>query len=192
MAPELNHKKVLKDDGTLEERKRDITLRMLLSHTSGFAYEFFNPKLREYGRPVGYDCFHADIRDILRMPLVHQPGEAWEYGTGIDWAGIVLERATGIRLNDWIQSNIMLPLDLKAINMFPTKEMKKNLAYMHQRWPSDPTKKSEERDHIYRYDTHVQRSTRDPSELSIAVPLFALLRLRYALTSLLLQRTSRC
>jgi len=58
----------------------------------------FNERLREHGRPIGYDVFHADVswlaklqciasnnvfkvRDVLRMPLVHQPGEAWEYGT---------------------------------------------------------------------------------------------------------------
>jgi len=71
-----------------------------------------------------------------------------EYGIGIDWAGIVLERATGVRLNDWIQQNIMQPLGLKNINMLPTPEMKKSLAYMHQKWPGQD--KSEERDHIYR------------------------------------------
>lgn len=83
------------------------------------------------------------------MPLLHQPGEKWEYGTGIDWAGIVLERATGVRLNDWIQDNIMAPLDLHSVNMFPTKDMKQNLAFMHQKWPGT-SNKSEERDHIYR------------------------------------------
>ncbi len=108
----------------------------------------FNPRLRDFGRPVGYDVFHADERDVLRMPLVNQPGSVWEYGTGIDWAGIVLERATGVRLNDWIQKNIMEPLKLNNINMLPTDEMKKNLAYMHQKWPGQS--KSEERDHIYR------------------------------------------
>ena len=82
------------------------------------------------------------------MPLVQQPGTVWEYGTGIDWAGIVLERATGVKLNDWIQQNIMQPLGLKNINMLPTPEMKKNLAYMHQKWPGSSA--AEERDHIYR------------------------------------------
>ena len=109
----------------------------------------FNPKLRDYGRPVGFDVFHADERDILRMPLVNQPGEKWEYGINIDWAGIVLERATGVKLNDWIQKNIMQPLGLKNVNMLPTAEMKKNLAYMHQRWPENHGK-AEERDHVYR------------------------------------------
>ncbi|WPG97451.1 Hypothetical protein R9X50_00022600 [Acrodontium crateriforme] len=148
LCPELEKVQVLQDDGTLVDKKSDITLRMLLSHTSGFGYEFFNPKLRDYGRPVGFDVFHADIGDILRMPLVNQPGETWEYGIGIDWAGIVLERATGVKLNDWIQKNIMQPLNLKNVNMFPTDEMKKELAYMHQRWPGSQA--SEERDHVYR------------------------------------------
>ncbi|PPJ53739.1 hypothetical protein CBER1_00772 [Cercospora berteroae] len=148
LCPELEKVQVLREDGTLEPKKSDITLRNLLSHTSGFAYEFFNPKLRDYGRPTGFDVFHADIRDILKMPLVHHPGENWEYGIGIDWAGIVLERASGVKLNDWIQKNIMQPLNLDAINMFPTADMKKNLAYMHQRWPGSSG--SEERDHIYR------------------------------------------
>lgn len=40
----------------------------------------FNPKLRDYGRPIGFDVFHADVKDIYRMPLVHHPGENWEYG----------------------------------------------------------------------------------------------------------------
>ena len=108
----------------------------------------FNPSLRDYGRPVGFDVFHADERDVLRMPLVQQPGTVWEYGTGIDWAGIVLERATGVKLNDWIQQNIMEPLGLKNINMLPTAEMKKELAYMHQKWPGQSA--AEERDHMYR------------------------------------------
>lgn len=62
------------------------------------------------------------------MPLVHQPGTTWEYGINIDWAGIVLERATKTSLNDHIQKNIMEPLGLKNINMLPTPEMKKQLA----------------------------------------------------------------
>ena len=83
------------------------------------------------------------------MPLVNQPGETWEYGINIDWAGIVFERGTGVKLNDWIQQNIMQPLELKSINMFPTSEMKKELAFMHQRWPGNHSN-PEERDHIYR------------------------------------------
>jgi CubicO group peptidase (beta-lactamase class C family) len=41
LCPELADVKVLKDDGTLEDKKTDITLRMLLSHMSGFGYELY-------------------------------------------------------------------------------------------------------------------------------------------------------
>lgn len=65
LCPELEKVKVLQDDGTLVDKKNDITLEMLLNHTAGFGYEFFNPKLRDYGRPIGFDVFHAGTSSIL-------------------------------------------------------------------------------------------------------------------------------
>jgi CubicO group peptidase (beta-lactamase class C family) len=82
------------------------------------------------------------------MPLVNQPGSRWEYGINIDWAGIALERQTGQSLNDYMQEHIFRPLGINNTNMFPTKEMKSNLASMHQRWPG--SQKATERDHVYR------------------------------------------
>ncbi|GAB7358342.1 hypothetical protein MBLNU230_g2413t1 [Neophaeotheca triangularis] len=147
LCPELDKMKVLKEDGSFEDKKEDITLRMLLSHTAGFGYEFFNPKLLAHGRPIGHDVFSGDPNDIYNSPLVNQPGERWEYGTNIDWASLCLERATNIRLNDWIQTRICQPLNLQSTNMFPTAPMKANLAHMQQRWPSDPTNRTHTRDH---------------------------------------------
>ncbi|CAN9121607.1 unnamed protein product [Alternaria sp. RS040] len=94
LCPELKAVQVLEADGTLVPKKRGITLRMLLSHTAGFGYTFFNENLRDFSRPTGWDEFSGLEFDI-KQPLVHQPGEGWEYGLGIDWAGKVLERATG-------------------------------------------------------------------------------------------------
>ncbi|KAI0851311.1 beta-lactamase family protein [Daldinia vernicosa] len=133
LCPELKDIKVLKDDGTFEDKKRGITLKMLLTHTSGFTYSFFNETLRDWSLPVGIDEFSGDIKDILKIPLRFQPGEKWEYGIGIDWAGIVLQRKTGLTLNEYIQKNICQPLGLENINMIPTQSMKDNLAHMHQR-----------------------------------------------------------
>lgn len=67
------------------------------------------------------------------QPLVFQPGEGWEYGVNIDFAGLALERATGSSLNDYCHNNIFKPLGLKNISMFPTAEMKTQLAYMNHR-----------------------------------------------------------
>ena len=79
VLPELKDKKVL-ENGKLVDKKRDITLRMLLDHTAGFGYAFFDPRLRDWGYPVGIDEFSGDASDILDAPLVNQPGDAWEYG----------------------------------------------------------------------------------------------------------------
>ncbi|GKT49534.1 acyltransferase mlcH [Colletotrichum spaethianum] len=55
---------------------------------------------------------------------------------GIDWAGVAIERATNISLNDYIQANICQPLGLQNINMIPTASMKAQLAYMHYKKPN--------------------------------------------------------
>ncbi|ORY17069.1 beta-lactamase/transpeptidase-like protein [Clohesyomyces aquaticus] len=133
LCPELKDVKVLQDDGKLVEKKRKITLRMLLNHTAGFGYTFFNPKLRDFSI-AGFDEFSGSFKDMLQ-PLIRQPGDGWEYGINIDWAGIALERATGLSLNDYIQKNIFEPLGLENISMFPNESMKQRLACMHSRRP---------------------------------------------------------
>lgn len=73
--------------------------------------------------------------DYLTQPLVNQPGERWEYGINVDWAGQLVERVTGLSLNDYFIQNIFTPIGVKYISMFPTAEMKKSVAYMHSRSP---------------------------------------------------------
>ena len=79
LCPELKTLKVLRPDGSFEEKKRAITLRMLLTHTAGFGYTFFNERLRKWADPLGVDEFSGRIED-MKMPLLFQPGESWEYG----------------------------------------------------------------------------------------------------------------
>lgn len=79
LCPELKGLKVLKIDGSFEEKKNAITLRMLLTHTAGFGYTFFNERLRDWSLPVGVDEFSGRLEDI-KLPLLFQPGEGWEYG----------------------------------------------------------------------------------------------------------------
>jgi CubicO group peptidase (beta-lactamase class C family) len=79
ICPELERMKVLDDNGKLVERKEDITLRMLLTHTAGFGHSFFVEKMRTFG----YDGFTYDWKELMRKPLVHQPGTRWEYGVRI-------------------------------------------------------------------------------------------------------------
>ncbi|KAL4886626.1 beta-lactamase/transpeptidase-like protein [Aspergillus karnatakaensis] len=164
ICPELGSDlKVLRPDGTLEEKKRGITLRMLLTHTAGFGYSFINPYLRDHSRPAGYDEFSGHFEDF-KQPLVNQPGEVWEYGINIDWVGIVIERVTGQSLNAYLKSNIFDPLGLKNISMVPSPEMKSKLAYMHQR---DKNGEITVRDHLLQRPLKI-----DPESESDAKSLF--------------------
>lgn len=86
LCPELKSLKVLRPDGTFEEKKRAITLRMLLTHTAGFGYTFFNERLRQWSYPVGVDEFSGRIED-MKLPLLFQPGEGWEYGVSVIHSG---------------------------------------------------------------------------------------------------------
>ncbi|KAF2136495.1 uncharacterized protein K452DRAFT_362486 [Aplosporella prunicola CBS 121167] len=148
VLPELRAKKVLAQDGkTLVDKEREITLLMLLNHTAGFGYSFFNKRLNEYARPVGLDEFSGDARDVLDAPLVNQPGERWEYGTSIDWAGLAVERLSGQNLDAYFTQHIFQPLGIENIRFFPTDTMRRNLAYLHQATPDGAI---HERDHLLR------------------------------------------
>lgn len=81
---ELKEIKVLREDGTLEAKTKKITLRMLLTHTAGFGYTFFNERLRNWAFPAGAEEFSGRIEDITSSPLLFQPGEGWEYGVSFE------------------------------------------------------------------------------------------------------------
>ncbi|KAF4978143.1 hypothetical protein FZEAL_5441 [Fusarium zealandicum] len=147
LCPELKQLQVLREDGTLEAKKKTITLRMLLTHTAGFGYTFFNDRLRDWAFPVGGDEFSGRIDDIIKLPLLFQPGEGWEYGVGIDWAGLALQRASGLTLNEYLRHNVFNPLDIKDMSMIPNQDMRARLAYMNAR-DADGTLRP--RDHIQR------------------------------------------
>ncbi|OQP87653.1 1,4-butanediol diacrylate esterase [Rhizobium rhizosphaerae] len=117
----------------LRPPKRDVTTRMLLLHTAGFGYDFFNEtynRLAEHhGQPSIITASHAS----LRTPLLFDPGDAWEYGSNIDWAGQVVEGITGKRLGTVMQERIFAPLEMHDTAFVMTASMEQRLATLHQR-----------------------------------------------------------
>ncbi|KAH8700190.1 beta-lactamase family protein [Talaromyces proteolyticus] len=164
IAPELRDVKVLEGDlktgFRLVEKTRPITLRMLLNHTAGFPYPFDDPRLRDYSLPIGFDEFAGNTDDVLGLPLVNQPGTKFQYGVNIDWAGVLLERVTGLSLDQYFQKHIFEPLGVKDIAFFPTRDMKKRLAYMHRREKDGSLHLS---DHLYRFPL-AERRTGQPED----------------------------
>ena len=113
--------------------KREITLRHLLTHTSGFGYDIWNANVCRYmaENEVPGVC---DARLIsLDVPLVADPGERWEYGIGIDWVGRFVEAASGQNLEDYLHDHLFEPLGMEDTGFILTPDRRRRLAELHQR-----------------------------------------------------------
>lgn len=116
----------------LRAPKRDITLRMLLTHTAGFGYDFCNPHYRKLAELSGRPRL-TDGPETLLTPLLFDPGERWEYGANIEWAGLILEAVTGQRLGTYLREHVLDPLGMDDTGFSLTGTMGERLATVHQR-----------------------------------------------------------
>jgi len=64
--------------------KRDVTTRMLMLHTAGFGYDFFNAQYNRLAEDHGQPSVITASRGSIETPLLFDPGDQWEYGTNID------------------------------------------------------------------------------------------------------------
>ena len=110
-----------------------VTTRMLLLHTAGLGYSFFSDLyaglLAETGQP---DIIGA-TKASLMSPLLFEPGTQFNYGTNIDWAGLVVEAVRGKRLGDVMGERIFTPLGMNDTAFTMTPSMAGRLAAVHQR-----------------------------------------------------------
>jgi methyl acetate hydrolase len=118
---------------TLRAPKRDITTRMLLLHTAGFGYDFFNENYRRLTQEFGFPTVINSSIASISTPLLFDPGEDWEYGTSIDWAGLVVEGITGKRLGEVFADRIFAPLGMTDTAFTITPAMRTRLTTIHQR-----------------------------------------------------------
>ncbi len=117
----------------LRAPKRDITTRMLLLHTAGLGYDFFNEQYNRLAREHGQPNITTGLKAALDTPLLFDPGDQWEYGSNMDWAGQVVEGVTGKRLGDVMQERIFAPLGMADTAITMTPSMRSRLARVHQR-----------------------------------------------------------
>lgn len=89
---------------------RPITLRHLLTHTAGLGYFFIHPEVLQYFGAVGMPA--PGSLDSIRMPLMFDPGDRWEYSVAIDWAGLAVEAVTGQKLGDYMAQHLFEPLGM--------------------------------------------------------------------------------
>ena len=107
--------------------KRDISLRHLLTHTSGYSYDLFNLKVGQYMQYHQLPSITTCKFDSLKAPLVFDPGERWEYGIGIDWAGRIVEIVSGMTLADYLDTHFFKPLKMKDTSFVLRPDMQSRL-----------------------------------------------------------------
>lgn len=100
------------DDGGVQLRKakRPVTLRHLLTHTSGLGYDFVSETQACARGPAGSPA-PGTIASIT-TPLLFDPGDSWEYGVGTDWVGLAVEAASGQELDAYLTNHITGPLGM--------------------------------------------------------------------------------
>ncbi len=117
----------------LRPPKRDVTTRMLLLHTGGFGYDFFNETYNRLAQEHGQPSVVTASKESLMTPLLFDPGDEWEYGTNIDWAGQVVEGITGKRLGEVFKERIFGPLGITDMTFALDDAFRARLAGMHAR-----------------------------------------------------------
>ena len=90
----------------LRPAKTPVTLKHLLTHTSGICYDIWDPDMFRYT---------SQIKGGVPSPppLMFEPGTRWQYGMGIDWAGRLVEKLSGMNLEDYFQAKILGPLGMQ-------------------------------------------------------------------------------
>ncbi|MDR3417418.1 MAG: serine hydrolase [Nevskia sp.] len=115
--------------------KRPVTLRHLLTHTSGFGYEFLSVPLQKYHEARRVPSIFGCALAALRQPLLFDPGERWQYGIGIDWVGQLVEAVSGQKLGAYLAQHVLGPVGMQETAFVPTPDMAPRLARIHQRGP---------------------------------------------------------
>jgi CubicO group peptidase (beta-lactamase class C family) len=122
--------------------KREITIRDLLTHTSGLTYSWagegpVHQIYRKYNiRPYFFGALDAELNKFpgntcqfaaaaASAPLLHNPGEKWSYGINMDVLGCVVEVVSGMSFADYLEKNIFKPLGMKSTG-FSVKPNEKN------------------------------------------------------------------
>ena len=135
---------------TLVAAKSEITVRHLLTHTSGLTYNFIGiepwAKLyKEAGISDGLVQTEGTIADkikkLAKLPLMHNPGERFSYSLSTDVLGYLIEVVSGMTLDEFFRHRLFEPLNMKDTHFFLPEEKLARLAAVYNQLPDGRIKR---------------------------------------------------
>jgi methyl acetate hydrolase len=138
LLPDLAAPQVLEGFGAdgapkLRPATKAITLRHLMTHTAGFAYDMWNGDMVQYLEKTGTPAITTCQNAALQTPLMTEPGTRWEYGTNIDFVGKAVEAASGKRLDAYLRDHLFTPLGMSDTGFKIGESQRNRLVAMHAR-----------------------------------------------------------
>ncbi|MFZ2145302.1 MAG: serine hydrolase domain-containing protein [Xanthobacteraceae bacterium] len=113
---------------------RPISLRHLLTHTSGLSYRLWDAKAARYAKSLDLLAPEEKSR-APRTPLMFDPGERWQYGPSIDWVGRIVEFISGEPLDAYFRKHILDPLGMNDTAFVISPQQRLREASVHRRGP---------------------------------------------------------
>jgi len=111
----------------LKPATKSVTVRHLFTHTSGLGYPFTSAILRDFKPRAG--------EEYPVGPLLFEPGERWHYGTSTDWLGRLVEKISGLPLEDYFRQKIFTPLAMADTSYFVPNDKEARLVTVNRRQP---------------------------------------------------------
>ena len=117
-------------------RRPDITIRQLMTHTSGFSYVFLEPEGNAYDQakvPQGLGDESISLEEAMRslasVPLFFEPGTQWRYSLSTDVLGAVVEKASSMALPEAVERYVTGPLGMKDTTFLVADKARLSAAY---------------------------------------------------------------
>ncbi len=137
--PEFTDTKVYNPETkSLEPKENELTVRHLLTHTSGIPYgwdqnAYVDSLYRELSAGAWDGTIGEKVKILATIPLKNQPGTKWEYGLSIDVAGYLVEVLSGKPLDEYMKIVIFDPLGMDDTGFYAPEEKHNRLSGLYSR-----------------------------------------------------------
>lgn len=138
--PEFADMKVIvkKEDGSVELVPSEVTMTIehLLTHTSGLSYGVLNAAVHSYYEDAGLNDFtNQTLKEFAEaaanVPLLHEPGTAWNYSIGMDVLGRIVEITSGLPYDVYLEKNLFGPLGMVDSGFYVPEEKRDRFAEVY-------------------------------------------------------------